>query len=47
MLNNIEIEFENRNCNNCKTKNCSIKRVLIELEEINPDYFSCNDWEKQ
>ena len=47
ILNEVYEDFENRTCNNCKAKNCSIKRVLMELEEINPDYFSCNDWEQK
>ena len=39
--------FESRTCNNCKSKSCSVKRILLELDEINPDYFSCNDWEQK
>ena len=40
-----EINF--RNCDNCKTKNCSVKRILVEKEEISTDYFNCNDWESK
>ncbi len=39
--------YEDRKCDNCKTKNCSIKRILVEKDEINTDYFNCNDWESK
>ena len=40
-------EFKNRSCDNCKTKNCSVKRILVEKDEINTEYFNCNDWESK
>lgn len=43
---NAKIDSESRTCNNCKSKSCSVKRILLEREEMNPDYFSCNDWEQ-
>ena len=39
-------ELENRSCDTCKSKFCSIKRILTREDEINSNYFYCNDWEK-
>lgn len=39
--------LENRSCDSCKTKNCSVRRILVEKDEINTDYFNCNDWESK
>ena len=39
--------LENRSCDSCKTKNCSVKRILVEKDEIATDYFNCNDWESK
>ena len=40
-------ELENRSCNTCKSNSCSIKRILIREDEINSNYFYCNDWENK
>ena len=40
-------ELENRSCNTCKSNFCSIKRILIREDEINSNYFYCNDWENK
>ena len=47
IINKLYDEFENKSCNSCKSKSCDIRRILIELKTINPDYFSCNDWESK
>ena len=39
--------LENRSCDSCKTKNCSVRRILVEKDEISTDYFNCNDWESK
>ena len=40
-------KYENRSCDSCKTKNCSVRRILVEKDEIGTDYFNCNDWESK
>lgn len=40
-------DLQNRSCDTCKSKFCSIKRILTREDEINSNYFYCNDWEKQ
>ena len=40
-------ELENRSCDSCKTTFCSIKRILISENEIDSNYFYCNDWESK
>lgn len=40
-------ELENRSCDTCKIKFCSIKRILTREDEINSNYFYCNDWENK
>lgn len=39
--------LENRSCDSCKTKNCSVKKILVEKDEVGTDYFNCNDWESK
>lgn len=40
-------DLNSRKCNNCiSQKNCSVKRILLSNDEINDNYFYCNDWEK-
>ena len=39
--------LENRSCESCKTKNCSVRRILVEKDEISTYYFNCNDWESK
>ena len=34
-----------KSCDDCRSKSCSVKRILLELGEINSSYFYCNDYE--
>jgi hypothetical protein len=40
-------ELKNRSCDTCKSKFCSIKRILTREDEIDNNYFYCNDWENK
>ena len=45
----VEAELEAlqqpKSCDDCRSKSCSVKRILLELGEINSSYFYCNDYE--
>ena len=43
----LEALQQPKSCDNCRSKSCSIKRILLELEEINSSYFYCNDFEQK
>lgn len=48
-IKSLEAELETlqqpKSCDDCRSKSCSIKRILLELGEINSSYFYCNDYE--
>ena len=39
--------LEGRSCNTCKSKNCDIKRDMLNNGTMNPNYFWCVDWEEE
>ena len=41
----LEALQQPKSCDDCRSKSCSIKRILLELGEINSSYFYCNDYE--
>ena len=41
----IEEALKPKSCDSCRSKFCSIKRILLERDEINSSYFYCNDYE--
>ena len=41
----LEALQQHRSCDGCRSKSCSVKRILLELGEINSSYFYCNDYE--
>ena len=41
----LEALQQPKSCDDCRSKSCSIKRILLELGEINLSYFYCNDYE--
>ena len=41
----LEALQQPKNCDGCRSKSCSVKRILLELGEINSSYFYCNDYE--
>ena len=41
----IEESIKPKSCDSCRSKFCSIKRILLERDEINSSYFYCNDYE--
>ena len=44
-ISELEALQQPKSCDGCRSKSCSIKRILLELEEINSSYFYCNDFE--
>jgi len=45
----VELEAlqQPKSCDDCRSKSCSVKRILLELGEINSSYFYCNDYESK
>ena len=41
----LEALQQPKSCDDCRSKSCSVKRILLELGEINSSYFYCNDYE--
>ena len=41
----LELLQQPKSCDDCRSKSCSVKRILLELGEINSSYFYCNDYE--
>ena len=44
-ISEIEALQQPKSCDNCRSESCSVKRILLELGEINSSYFYCNDYE--
>ena len=43
----LEALQQPKSCDDCRSKSCSVKRILLELGEINSSYFYCNDYESK
>lgn len=43
----LEALQQPKSCDDCRSKSCSIKRILLERVEINSSYFYCNDFEPE
>ena len=43
----LEALQQPKSCDDCRSKSCSVKRILLELGEINSSYFYCNDYEPE
>ena len=41
----LEALQQPKSCDDCRSQSCSVKRILLELGEINSSYFYCNDSE--
>ena len=41
----FEEAMKPKSCDSCRSKSCSVKRILLERGEINTSYFYCNDYE--
>ena len=41
----LEEDMKPKSCDSCRSKSCSVKRILLERGEINSSYFYCNDYE--
>ena len=44
-ISELEEAMKPKSCDSCRSKLCSVKRILLERGEINSSYFYCNDYE--